>query len=414
MDQYLKWEQLTLIQQLNCVCDALAKQAITTATLQGYHSRQSQLLPKEDVALVIWGNKVTGNISSPLRFHARKEVAHQHLGTHTKDEWSNNMFNAVDWEHLDLALKNKTDMYKIWRSKQNLGFCGTRVQVGRFSGDACPDERCPNCGHREIAMHIMICPDKDRTKLLIENVNELIEWMAQDNRTNPEILYWIPKYILMRGDKPLSEMGAMSHQFKAIANSQDLIGWRDFTEGCISTHFYEIQSFHLTMSSSYLNGEDWTKQFILKLLQITHSQWIYQKFSLHDRWHGYLHTKNAAEIMQEIETLSNLAPKDVLKASRFLLEINFTDLSRWYIKTQKYWTLSVNAARTAQELDLARGARAKQAKQKVNTKILIRRKLGIVATEQQIRKDGMHWSITQTGTFPEHHLQTLIDHFVAK
>jgi hypothetical protein len=25
----------------------------------------------------------------------------------------------------------------------------------------------------------------------------------------------------------------------------------------------------------------------------------------------------------------------------------------------------------------------------------------------------MHWSITQTGTFPEHHLQTLLDHFVA-
>ncbi len=33
MDQYLKWEQLTLIQQLNRVYDTLAKQAITTATL---------------------------------------------------------------------------------------------------------------------------------------------------------------------------------------------------------------------------------------------------------------------------------------------------------------------------------------------------------------------------------------------
>jgi hypothetical protein len=63
--------------------------------------------------------------------------------------------------------------------------------------------------------------------------------------------------------------------------------------------------------------------------------------------------------MQEIETLSNLAPKDVPKASHFLLEINFTDLSRIHIKTQKYWTLAVNAARMAEELGLARGARAK-------------------------------------------------------
>jgi hypothetical protein len=102
-----------LIQQLNCVCDTLAKQAITIALLHGYHSRQSQLLPKEDVALIIWGNKVTGDISPPLRFHASKEVARQHLGMHRKDKWTNDKFNAVDWEHLDLALKNKTDMYKI-------------------------------------------------------------------------------------------------------------------------------------------------------------------------------------------------------------------------------------------------------------------------------------------------------------
>ncbi len=140
MDRYLEWDQLTLIQQLNCVCDTLAKQTIATALLHGYHSRQSQLLSKEDVALIIWGNKVAGDILSPLRFHTSKEVAHQHLGTRRKDKWSSDKFNAVDWEHLDLVLKNKTNMYKIWRSKQKSGFCGIRVQVGRFSGDSCLDE----------------------------------------------------------------------------------------------------------------------------------------------------------------------------------------------------------------------------------------------------------------------------------
>jgi hypothetical protein len=146
MDKYLEWEQLSLVQQLNCVCNSLAKRAITTATLQGYHSRQFQFLPKEDVALVIWGNKITGDISSPLRFHASKEVAQQYLRTCTKNKWYNNKFDAVNWEHLDLALKNKPDMYKIWRSKQNSGFLGTRVQVGCYLRDACADKRCPNCG----------------------------------------------------------------------------------------------------------------------------------------------------------------------------------------------------------------------------------------------------------------------------
>ena len=92
MDKYLLWHQLSLIQQLNCVCDTLAKQSVNLAMTQGYHDRPTHLLPK--------------------------------------DPWLNKQFDEVDWEHLDLALKTKTDMYKIWRSKQTSGFCGTRVQVG--------------------------------------------------------------------------------------------------------------------------------------------------------------------------------------------------------------------------------------------------------------------------------------------
>jgi hypothetical protein len=85
-----------------------------------------------------------------------------------------------------------------------------------------------------------------------------------------------------------------------------------------------------------------------------------------------------------------LAPEDVPKASRFLFDINFTELSKFYIGTQKYWKLAVTAACTAQELHLARGAWVKQAKQAVNARIASRNKLGIVAIEQQIRKDCMH------------------------
>ncbi len=65
------------------------------------------------------------------------------------------------------------------------------------------------------------------------------------------------------------------------------------------------------MSSSYLNREDWTKQFISKLLQITHSQWIFCNFSLHDRTHGYLQNKKADKILQIINKLSDIALEDI-------------------------------------------------------------------------------------------------------
>jgi hypothetical protein len=119
--------------------------------------------------------------------------------------------------------------------------------------------------------------------------------------------------------------------------------------------------------------------------------------------------------MRKIEYLSTLAPKDVPKVSRFLLEINFTELSKFHIEIQKYWTLAVKAACTAQELHLARGARAKeQAKQKVNARIASRKKLGIVAIEQQIRMDGMLWRAPQNDTILDQHLQISIDCFATK
>jgi hypothetical protein len=135
-------------------------------------------------------------------------------------------------------------------------FCGTRVQVGKYSGPECPDEKCPNCGWREAAEHILICPDKDRTRLLVETTDDLSNWLNQENLTDIELTYWIPKYILMRGEKPFASLSAMSPRIKALAISQDKIGWRDFMEGCISTHFYFVKHYHLALSGSYLNGTD--------------------------------------------------------------------------------------------------------------------------------------------------------------
>jgi hypothetical protein len=173
----------------------------------------------------------------------------------------------------------------------------------------------------------------------------------------------------MQGDKPFADMGAMSPRMKALAQSQDMIGYCNFMEGHILTHFYEIQNFHLAMSSSFLNGTDWAKQFILKILHVTHSQWIFRNISLHDKINGYLHKKKSEEIALELELLAGIAPEDVPAKSRFLFEINFSKLSKSHIESQKYWILAINAALTAQQRQLAQGARAKRIKNKVNRKL---------------------------------------------
>jgi hypothetical protein len=214
--------------------------------------------------------------------------------------------------------------------------------------------------------------------------------METDGKTDPELIYWIPKYILMQNNKQFTQLGYMSKKMRELADSQDKIGWRNFTEGYISSHFYNIKQFHLSMSSNYLNGADWTKQFISKILQLTHSQWIYCNISLHDKRHSYLRNKQLESLLQTIAELSNLSPEEVPNNSRFLLEFNFTELTKAHIETQQYWTLAVNAALTARQDEQQQGARIKRVRRKLNRKILSRKKLGITAVEHQIRLDGMH------------------------
>jgi hypothetical protein len=91
--------------------------------------------------------------------------------------------------------------------------------------------------------------------------------------------------------------------------------------------------------------------------------------------------------MIELESLAGVAPEVVPAESKFLLGINFSNLSKSHIELQKYWILAVNAALSARNHQLALGAHARQIKHKVNAKLSGRTKLGIVAIKLHIRKD---------------------------
>jgi hypothetical protein len=125
-------------------------------------------------------------------------------------------------------------------------------------------------------------------------------------------------------------------------------------------------------------------------------QWIFRNISFHDKTNGFLCNKKADEILQLINEFAKVAPEDVPSDSRFLLEINFPGLTKAHLETQTYWTLVVDAAITAKTLELARGARTKRTRSRLNTKIASRTKLGITAVQQQIRKDGMHRTTSQS------------------
>ena len=108
-------------------------------------------------------------------------------------------------------------------------------------------------------------------------------WLHKGSKTEPELAYWLPKYIEGRGALRFQDLGMMSPGMRSLAVEQDVIGWRNFMEGRISKKFYDIQLLHLRDVSGHLNGRDWVKIFITKLLQMTHSQWLFRNITLHDK-----------------------------------------------------------------------------------------------------------------------------------
>jgi len=176
--------------------------------------------------------------------------------------------------------------------------------------------------------------------------------------------------------------------------------------------FYFIQHFHLALSGSYLNGSDWTKSLISKLLHITHSQWIYRNFTLHDKLCEHLHNKSLEDIRLTIEELAETSPKDIPKESKFLLKINFGDLTKSHIENQQYWIIALQAAITVGRRSTAAGSRARRIRHRVNRKLPSRSKLGITAVERQIRRDCMHLAANEEMPFP--HTEPSITTFLTK
>jgi hypothetical protein len=144
--------------------------------------------------------------------------------------------------------------------------------------------------------------------------------------------------------------------FHEFAKSQDVIGWDNFAAGMVSTKLLRIQSLHLTEGNLSFCATRWVTGLITQLLQVTHTQWIYQCVLVHNHTTGMLISPHKENLMKEIEYQLTLGPNTLAEEDRFLLECNFDDLMTTIGEHQKYWLLAIKAAREASRLCTAAGA----------------------------------------------------------
>ena len=125
-----------------------------------------------------------------------------------------------------------------------------------------------------------------------------------------------------------------------------------FMEGMISRELVELQKYVLIESESRMLVETWAKGLVIKLLEITHGQWLYRNVVVHDKTTGDLASRRKEEIRDALEEQLALGEEELAEEDRFLLEINLDNLDNSTGEEQTYWLLSLQAAREARQLRL--------------------------------------------------------------
>jgi hypothetical protein len=96
--------------------------------------------------------------------------------------------------------------------------------------------------------------------------------------------------------------------------------------------------------------EKWTSSLITQLLEITHGQWIYWNYIVHDPVLGTLATAQKEELLLEIECQKELGDAGLLEEDKYLAEVNLEGMATASGERQHYWLLAIQAAWNAKLL----------------------------------------------------------------
>jgi hypothetical protein len=88
----------------------------------------------------------------------------------------------------------------------------------------------------------------------------------------------------------------------------------------------------------------------IKLLKITHGQWLYRNVVVCDTLAGTTATRHKEAIQREIKKQQSLEMQDLQEEDTYLAEINLVDLEATSEERQEYWLISIQDAMKAKQL----------------------------------------------------------------
>ena len=121
-------------------------------------------------------------------------------------------------------------------------------------------------------------------------------------------------------------------------------------EGMISIKMVDIQREYFAGRNASWKLDRWATGLVVRLLEITHGQWLYRNVMVHDSTSGRLAVTRKEEIAEKIEAELAKGGSGLLEEDSYLLEVNLWDLSDSTGDRQEYWLLAIQAARVAGQI----------------------------------------------------------------
>jgi len=316
--------------------------------LLGQDLPAQQPLPLEAVVVRIGKYKMTAGSEDSIVFWCHKALARRILDD-PKVKWIDaEQFDEIYWPACYSALSGAKRMFQLFACKQTLSIAGTNQSQAYYTPGH--DKKCPSCKvATETCAHVLTCEEAGRVEALHRSIDLLDEWL-RDNGTEENLRRYLIQYAHGRGGQTMLEIVGHQLQYRRLAASVDCIGWRRLFEGMISKELVELQKFALVESESRMTVDSGAKALVIKLIEVTHGQWIYRNVVVHDRTAGDLVSRRKEEIRIAIEEQIELGEDGLAEEDRYLLEIDLEDLDNSTGEDQMYWLLAIQSAREARAL----------------------------------------------------------------
>ncbi len=221
-------------------------------------------------------------------------------------------FDLVWWEGLQLAMSKYPKMYRVWLTKHMSEFYGNNVQMYYWRNGK-HSLKCKFFGTEDkYRMHICCCQDPGRTSMFHTSAKELTTWFILTLGEHC-VATTIEQYLMSCGQTRMIDcVNGTNQDLRAVAISSDHLRYDSLLEGLISKLWLTIAAPLLLRPRQYLLPLAWGRQFINKLHNIIHKQWIYRNSVIHYRRKNGLTMPEHHEILNRVEEHAFTNPNSLL------------------------------------------------------------------------------------------------------